>query len=77
MYGTNPNPINPKVPAASGGGGAGAALGLLLVFFLEKNYGDIAAPLEAALVILTAAALAFAAGWIKRAWPDTTRGPTS
>jgi cobalamin biosynthesis protein CobD/CbiB len=62
------NPVNPKVPAAAIGGGVGVALGEILVYVLERvpAVGDIPGPIEASVVVVVAAALAFLSGYLKR-----------
>jgi hypothetical protein len=63
------NNINPKVTYAAAGGGVGVALGEILVYALERIpvVGDIPGPVEASVVVVVAAALAFLSGYFKRA----------
>lgn len=63
----NENQVNPKVPAAAVGGGVGVPVGVILVYVLERipAVGDIPGPIEAAIVAVVAAALAFAGGYFK------------
>lgn len=59
------NPINPKVPSAAVGGGVGVALGELAVYLIERLSGDLPVGVEAAVVIVAAAALAFVGGYVR------------
>jgi hypothetical protein len=60
-----PTDINPKVYASVGGGSVGVALGEILVYLIERFSGDIPTGIEAAIVVVVTAALAFAAGYLK------------
>lgn len=52
-----------KVRAASGGGGVGGALGIIAVWLIERGGVDLPGPVEAAVLVLVAAACAFVAGY--------------
>lgn len=68
-------PVNPKVKAASAGGGAGAILGGFLVwcadalFFAGAQAPPVPDPVVGLIYVASAAALAFAAGWLKSELP--------
>lgn len=68
----NENPVQPKVKAATVGGGTGGALGIVLIYVLERvpAIGDIPGAVEVAIVLLVSAALAFVAGYFA---PDSRR----
>ena len=57
--------VNPKVVAAGGGAGVGYALGLILVYYLEKLGGDVPVRIEDAMVFLVTVALAGLSGYLK------------
>lgn len=57
--------VNPKVPASAAGGGVGVAVGEILVYLAERFGGDLPAGIEAAVVIVAAAALSFVAGYVR------------
>lgn len=63
------NSVNPKVTAATGGAGVGGALGIVLIYILERipAIGDLPAGVEAAVIVLVSAGLAFLAGYLKPA----------
>ncbi len=57
--------VRPKVLASTGGAAVGVAAGEILVYLLEKA-GDLPANVEAAVVVVASAGLAFLAGYAKR-----------
>ena len=66
-YGDPTNAPQPKVTAAATGAGVGAALSTLGVWIFETATKiDLPMPVEGSILVLMTAAVAFAAGWIKR-----------
>lgn len=60
--------INPKVTYAAGGAALGSAAATVAVWVIEATTGtDVPAEVTAALGIIAAAVLSFAAGWFKSA----------
>jgi hypothetical protein len=58
-----------KVLASTVGGGVGVPLGEIAVYLAERFGGDLPPNIETAVVVVVAAALAFAAGWLQRSAP--------
>lgn len=56
-----------STPQPAAGGGVGVPLGVILVYVLERipAVGDIPGPIEAAIIAVVAAALAFAGGYFR------------
>lgn len=65
MHDYESNRVRPKVAAAAGGAGVGGALGTIAVYVIERVGGDIPETVEAAVIIVVAAGLSLAAGYIK------------
>lgn len=63
----------PKVIAATAGAGVGAAVTTLGVYVFETATRiDLPGPIEAALLVIVTAGLAFAAGYVKRPSPKAS-----
>jgi hypothetical protein len=61
------NNINPKVNAAAAGGGVGSAAGIIVLYAAESiTKTDFPILVDASVVTVCAAALAFVGGYVKR-----------
>lgn len=60
------NGVRPKVKASAAGAGVGVAVGEILIYLVERTGEDLPTTIEAAVVLVVSAGLAFLAGYFKQ-----------